>query len=173
MTVIVRILLELAMETYLRGVLPAEVPPLWHMEALCAQAIAARSYAYWKIDHPDGTEFDVWGDERGQAYNPTMHHKRTDKAVDETRGMILTRQGEPFMPEYVSNCGRPDCPLCMGKRGFDSKQWSDRLCQHGANYLAERGWSAIRILRLYYGDSVMVEIIPGLEDSEERRMNDE
>lgn len=42
-------IVELDMNEYLRGVVPSEMPPYYHIEALKAQAIVARTYAYQKM----------------------------------------------------------------------------------------------------------------------------
>ena len=47
------------MDTYLRGVVPTEMPASWPVEALRAQAIAARSYAAYRL-HPSDGVFDVY-----------------------------------------------------------------------------------------------------------------
>lgn len=138
----------LELEEYLRGVVPAEMPALWHMEALKAQAVAARSYALWRLDNPRAAEFDIYGDARDQVYNPAMMHARSDAAVSETVGFSLDT-----VTRYVSKCGRVDCLYCAGANGYDGKTWTGRLCQHGAKFLAEQGLGYEDILRAYYGDA--------------------
>ena len=54
----------LELETYLKSVTPAEMPASWPVEALQAQAIAARSYALWRIAHPEAADFDIYSDQR-------------------------------------------------------------------------------------------------------------
>jgi stage II sporulation protein D len=77
----------IAMEDYLKGVVPAEMPALWPMEALKAQTISARTYASGYIGKVinDTQSFQVYG---GYAW-----HERTTKAVNETHGQILTYGG--------------------------------------------------------------------------------
>ena len=55
------------LDTYLRGVVPMEMPPSWPAEALKAQAVAARSYAVRRL-HPGSGSFDVYDDTRSQVY---------------------------------------------------------------------------------------------------------
>lgn len=79
----------LELEEYLRGVVPAEMPALWPMEALKAQAVAARSYALWRIANPRTADFDLYGDERDQVFNEARVHPRSDQAVRETKGVYI------------------------------------------------------------------------------------
>jgi stage II sporulation protein D len=58
---------DLQIETYLRGVVPAEMPSSWPAEARIAQTIAARSYAAYRL-HPSTGTFDVYDDTRSQVY---------------------------------------------------------------------------------------------------------
>ena len=50
---------EMLLEEYLRAVVPAEVPALWPAEAAKAQAVAARSYAQYAIEHPRHPNADI------------------------------------------------------------------------------------------------------------------
>lgn len=92
-------------QDYLRRVLPSEMPIHFHAEALKAQAIAARTYAYsrqqantfWK---QFGADVDDSVSE--QVYNNTRTHPTTDAAVDATLGQILTYQNTPIQTFYFS-----------------------------------------------------------------------
>ncbi|MCL2192851.1 MAG: SpoIID/LytB domain-containing protein, partial [Treponema sp.] len=78
------------MGDYLLGVVPAELPASWPMEALKAQAIIARSYAIAYRGRFADRGFDIWGDARSQAYGGVGgEHPRSTAAVNATRGMIL------------------------------------------------------------------------------------
>jgi stage II sporulation protein D len=80
---------ELPMETYLRGVVPAEVPAEWPAEAVKAQAIAARSYAAYHL-HPTTGTFDVYGDTRSQMYlGKLVEEDASDAAVSATADVVL------------------------------------------------------------------------------------
>ncbi len=85
----VRLLNEVDAESYLYGVVPREMPSSWHMEALKAQSVAARSYAYTE------TRSELYCTVYSQVYhghsigvdraNPTMHEAaRTNTAVNAT-----------------------------------------------------------------------------------------
>jgi stage II sporulation protein D len=92
-----------SMEDYLRGVVPAEMPPYWGVEALKAQAIAARTYT---IGHLGGAEFDLRASESDQAYSG-LTDQRADSmaAVDSTRGQVLTYQGQLITAFYMASDG--------------------------------------------------------------------
>ncbi len=82
-------------ETYLRGVLPVEVIPSWPEESLKAQAVAARTYAYYNIAHSRmaaGTVlYDVDDTPLFQVYNGlTDVTPETDQAVRATREVVMT-----------------------------------------------------------------------------------
>lgn len=143
--------LTLELEEYLRRVLPNEMPALWDMEALKAQAIASRSYAMWRREHPrDG--FDLYADTRDQVYHRHRTHERTDQAIMETEGLHLLRDGEVLVSRYVSKCGRADCLYCDGENGHDGQTWHGRVCQFGLQYYAKKGYTFREILKHYYGE---------------------
>ena len=88
----------LDLEEYLRGVVPAEMPATWHLEALKAQAVAARSYAWAhtgtgsKWYHSEG--YDLVPDVRDQAYKGlAVVENSSDWAVKLTHGVILKDSG--------------------------------------------------------------------------------
>jgi stage II sporulation protein D len=78
----------LPLESYLRGAVPAEMPASWPAEALKSQAIAARSYAAYRMT---GTgSFDVYDDTRSQVYRGQLAEKSsTDAAVSGTAGKVV------------------------------------------------------------------------------------
>lgn len=99
---------KLPLETYLRGVVPNEIPTRQedYREAALAQAIAARSYAIHRIKTPVSSSYDIRADVRDQVYRG--HEKSTPlsvNAVIKTRGMVLTSRGEPIPAYYHSTCG--------------------------------------------------------------------
>ena len=95
------------MGDYLLGVVPAELPASWPMEALKAQAIIARSYAIAYRGRFAYRGFDIWGDARSQAYGGVGgEHPRSTAAVNATRGIILVGEsGEPLAAYYSANHG--------------------------------------------------------------------
>jgi len=93
----------LPMEDYLKGVVPAEMPAYWGVEALKAQAIAARTYA---VAHLGGADFDLRASELDQAYSGlTDQRAESNAAVDGTRGQVLSYQGQPITAFYMASDG--------------------------------------------------------------------
>jgi SpoIID/LytB domain protein len=80
---------ELPLESYLRGVVPAEMPSSWPLEARIAQTIAARSYAAYHI-HPTTGTFDVYDSTRSQVYGGAKRERAAaDAAIASTPGQVL------------------------------------------------------------------------------------
>ncbi len=108
------------LENYLVGVVAAEMPAEFELEALKAQAVAARTYVLKKIeDNQQRASFDVDTTEKTQAWNSKQdmlrkwgiinyfkYHRKIAKAVEETQGMILTYNGKRIDAVYHSSCGR-------------------------------------------------------------------
>lgn len=117
-------LMEMELEEYVAGVVAAEMPASFQLEALKAQAVAARTFAVNRIEHPNSkvtalhpkaqittspdtcqawigedTQRERWG----SAYD-TWHDKIL-QAVSETEGEVLCYQGELIEPVYHASCG--------------------------------------------------------------------
>jgi stage II sporulation protein D (peptidoglycan lytic transglycosylase) len=99
---------SLSLEDYLKGVLPLEMPTgnnNENYEALKAFAICARTYSLNKLSE-NKTTFDVYIDTRDQVYGGVESEKDiTNKAVDDTRDLILTYNGQPTITYYSAACG--------------------------------------------------------------------
>jgi len=92
-------------EDYIKGVLYHEVSHLWPMEALKAQAVAARTYALYSIN-PAGKPYDVTNDIYSQVYGGRSSERyRTDLAVDYTRGQVLTYNNQIIPAYFHATCG--------------------------------------------------------------------
>ena len=122
-------------EDYVKGVVPKEMPALWHPEALKAQAVAARTYAAHHqsklID--DTISYQVYGGAEGDS--------RTDSAIEQTAGMVLKHDGEIIeaffsssnggVTELNSNVwsvGNPLGYLSIQQDSYDSKtKWAIKL----------------------------------------------
>lgn len=95
----------IGLEDYVKGVVPNELsfPAL---EALKAQAIAARTYALKNRDQFASEGFDLLPTTRSQVYGGlTTETTLTTRAVDETRGIVATYNGQPINALYTSTCG--------------------------------------------------------------------
>jgi stage II sporulation protein D len=97
-----------ALEDYLRGVVPAELSPsvFPEKEALKAQAIAARTYAVKRAGQFAAEGYDICDTPACQVYRGVSVEQRlSDEAVAETRGEVLTYDGELVDALYTSTCG--------------------------------------------------------------------
>ncbi len=77
-------------EEYLRGVVGEEMSPAYPLEALKAQAVAARSFALKNRERHDKEGFDLCPTTHCQVYEGFEDFEIVNKAVDETRGEVLT-----------------------------------------------------------------------------------
>jgi len=95
---------ELPLESYLRGVVPAEMPSSWPAEALQAQSIAARSFAARRL-RPGENYYDVRDDTSSQIYRGTETEKSaTDAAIAATTGVVL-RSGSSIANTLFHSAG--------------------------------------------------------------------
>lgn len=95
---------KLALETYVRGVVSAEVSASWPLAALEAQAVASRTYAL--TAHAGGSRFDVYSDTRSQVYRGVAAQTpQTDAAVAATAGQIVTYKGKPVATYFFASSG--------------------------------------------------------------------
>ncbi|MFY9213562.1 MAG: stage II sporulation protein D, partial [Tissierellaceae bacterium] len=115
--------IELSLSDYVKGVVAAEMPAAFHIEALKAQAIAARTYAISRIikyeeGHPDHPEAPLCTGVHCQAYLSLeelekIHGKewvenywgKIETAVDSTSNLVIYYQGELIEPLYHSTSG--------------------------------------------------------------------
>ena len=94
------------LETYLYGVLPYEMSHTWPLEALKAQAVAARTYTLKSLENVKNQHFDLYSDVRSQMYKGGgKQYDSVKQAVDQTRGEVLTYQDKLFFTYYHANCG--------------------------------------------------------------------
>ncbi|WP_350343518.1 stage II sporulation protein D [Proteinivorax tanatarense] len=113
---------EMRLEDYLLGVVAGEMPASFDIEALKAQAVVARTYAYNQIinggctSHPDAdicTNYQScqhWISQKQAKAKWSTSEKSSNwdkiiKSVEETKGKILTFEGQPVNALYHSTCG--------------------------------------------------------------------
>lgn len=97
---------HLDIEDYISGVLYHEVSHRWPMEALKAQAIAARTFAIYKSLESAGKDYDLRSDIYSQVYGGKTSEKfRTNRAVEKTAGKILVYEKEILPAYYHATCG--------------------------------------------------------------------
>lgn len=140
------------MEEYLRGVVPWEIgrPSDDALEAVKAQAIAARTYTYAHLGHWEDLGFDVYDTVSDQVYRGlTGTHPITDRAVRETRNLVAAYRGKLIRAYYSSTCGghtstledvwtREPAPYLVGRRDGSKRSW----CRESPHFRWSEGWSA-------------------------------
>jgi stage II sporulation protein D len=97
-----------SLEDYVCGVVPNELSPGGYpaLEALKAQAVAARTYAVRNRGNFASQGFDLLPTTRSQVYGGmATEHPLSTRAVEETRGIVATYRGEPINALYTSTCG--------------------------------------------------------------------
>ena len=158
---------SLPLEEYLLGVVPSEMPSKWNIEAHKAQAIAARSYALANLNKRGSHGYDLKDTPHDQAYGgASSETPQTTSAVLSTRGEVLTYDNKIIPAYYHASAGgrtnsagkvwNHDLPYIQS---VDSYDWGIRknghgvgMSQHGANNLANKGFSARQILAYFYKD---------------------
>ncbi len=101
---------ELPIEEYLYSVVPSEMPAGYPMEALKAQAICARTYAYLHILNPGYPQWNAHVDDTTayQVYHSVEECETTTRAVNETQGLVLLAPGGEVLAQtyyYSTSCG--------------------------------------------------------------------
>jgi len=115
----IRILLTLGLEDYVKGVVPYEMSESFPLEALKAQAVAARTYVVSKAAANSKNEYDVVDNTNDQVYKGRRtEYVQAAKAVDDTRGICGFYKGNLAMCYYsASNGGQTE----LAKNVWDTK----------------------------------------------------
>lgn len=94
------------LETYVRSVVPSEMPSGWHQAALEAQAVAARSYAAYEVAHSTNPVFQLCDTTQCQVYGGAAAERSTsDAAVLATSGQVRTYGGAVALTQFSSASG--------------------------------------------------------------------
>lgn len=154
---------DIDLEDYLKGIVPSEMPPAWEFEALKAQAIAARSFALANLGKQAKYGYDLKDNTEDQAYGGASAETNiTNKAVEETHGLVLTYDMKIISAYYSASAGGMSstsvwggyAPYLRSVPSFDEnvpkKGHGVGMSQHGANNLAKQGYNAYQILQYFY-----------------------
>lgn len=148
-----RLVNHLSLETYISSVVGAEMPSSWSMEALRAQAVAARSYALAHMARPANRHWHLGDSTRWQAYRGLASAaERTRQASSSTAGLILSYQGAIVESLYAAN--RQISLEAHGHLGAS-------MSQHGAQAMAQQGAQYPQILGRYYPGASLARLRPG------------
>jgi stage II sporulation protein D len=99
---------EIYLEDYLKKVVPSEMPGNFELEALKAQAVCARTYAYTQMKSNRYSSYGAQIDDSTnyQVYNNVDPEPRAEQAVRDTYGKLLMYEGKPISAYYFStSCG--------------------------------------------------------------------
>jgi len=97
---------RLPMESYLQGVVPKEMMASWDDEALCSQAVAARTYALYLSSKSEDKPYDVAATTASQVYGGAeAATRKTDQAVARTAGQVLVFKDKPVLSYFHSHSG--------------------------------------------------------------------
>ena len=127
------------LEDYLLGVLPYEMSYSWPLEALKAQAVAARTYTKMQLKDSKA-DFDLYNDVRSQMYKGSgTVYDSVRNAVEKTRGQVLTYKGNLFNTYYHANCGggTDDAKIWTGSKEPTIKPLQGTSCKtdsHSKSY---------------------------------------
>ncbi len=97
---------ELGLDGYLFGVLPVEVSPAWPIESLKAQAVVSRTYVMNNLGKYKSKGYDLSSDIFSQMYKGVeVENPKSNRAVSETAGRVLTYNGNLARAYFYSSCG--------------------------------------------------------------------
>lgn len=161
------------LEEYIKGVVPSEMPSSWEYEAHKAQAIAARSYALANLGKRAKYGYDLKDTPEDQAYNgASAETPKTNTAVDDTKGIVLTYDTKIISAYYSASAGGQtntnswgnSLPYLRSVPSFDDNVKKNGhgvgMSQHGANNLAKQGYNAYQILQYFYKDVKFARVSP-------------
>lgn len=158
------------LEEYLKGL--GEMPAAWSsssnsQEAFKAQAVAARSYALYKIIRSSCRDFDVYSTTADQVWVESKNDGNWNSAVEATRGRILLGGGNVIIAYYSANAGGytltpnqawgagGNYPTAVNDMGSDGKFNSDLAarCLSDSHYRWEYHYNFGRNGKIQYNDN--------------------
>lgn len=173
---------EMDLEDYIKGVVAAEMPAEFELEALKAQAVAARTYAVKNMVRFGGAGLashigsDISTDTKeGQAWQSSeqlkqkwgtsysQYSSKISRAVDETRGIIATYQGEPIHAVFHSTSGERTASA-KEVWGFDYPYLASVSCQwdrQSPRYRDEKKYSVAEVEQRLGSDAGVVAAVQG------------
>ena len=106
------------LDDYLRATLPREMPPNFHIEALKAQAVAARAFTFRRLNRYRQWGYDLCDHAPCQVYGGVdAEHPHTNLAVEATSGEVLTYNGRVLEAVYTGSCGGHTAPIEVAMMG--------------------------------------------------------
>jgi stage II sporulation protein D len=131
------------LENYVRGVVARESPASWPIEALKAQAVAARTYA---ITTSRGGQFDHYPDVRSQVYGGVeAETPTTDQAVRETKAEVVTHGGQPVVTFFFSTSGGQTEDVENTPLGGEPRAWLRSVEDPYDSFSPKHKWGPIQL----------------------------
>ena len=97
---------KVSLESYLRGVVPEEVPALWEPDAVSAQSVAARTYAAFERQHNKGARYDLCDTTQCQVYGGVgVEHPAATEAIRATAKQGLYYDGRAAFTQFSASNG--------------------------------------------------------------------
>jgi stage II sporulation protein D len=147
-----------SLESYVRGVVARESPASWPIEALKAQAVAARTYA---ITTSRGGQFDHYPDTRSQVYGGVAAETvTTDQAVRETAGEVVTYAGEPVITFFFSTSGGRTEDVENTPLGNEPQPWLKSVDDPYDDFSPKHKWGPLR-MTLAQADAKLGTLVKG------------
>jgi stage II sporulation protein D len=132
------------LEDYVAGVVSRESPSSWPLEALKAQAVAARTYAV--TTSKAGAGFDQYADTRSQVYGGVAAETpSTNQAVAATRGQVVTYDGAPVVTYFFSTSGGRTEDVENTSLGTEPKPWLKSVDDPYDDVSPKHRWGPIRL----------------------------
>ncbi|HEX4728157.1 MAG TPA: SpoIID/LytB domain-containing protein [Jatrophihabitans sp.] len=95
-----------SLDDYVRGVVPSEMPASWQPAAVQAQAVAARSYARYFVNHPRNVNYDICDTTACQVYGgASAEQAGSNDAVSKTSNKVLSYGGQTIFAEFSASNG--------------------------------------------------------------------
>ncbi|MFC1671325.1 SpoIID/LytB domain-containing protein [Spirochaetota bacterium] len=119
-------------DEYLYSVVPSEIPALWDMNALMAQAVAARTYTYYHLlKKRNNTAYDLDATTNYQVYKGvTAERDTTNLAVKKTSGQVIVSNYKPIIAYFHSTCGGRTTDDKYVWKGNDKKYLKSITCRY-------------------------------------------
>lgn len=145
-----RVMNRLPVDEYLMGVLPGEMPDRFGLQALAAQAVAARSYALAEI----GRRGWVYPDQRSQVYRGLdAETYMSRRAIEMTENQVLTYEGDVITAWFHSTCGGATSPARLAFNyppvGFMERSVECPDCVHSPYWSWKRTLDGPRVCRAF------------------------
>jgi len=131
-------------DDYVKGVIPLESPASWPIEALKAQAVAARTYAL--TTSKAGAGFEHYPDTRSQVYGgASAEQPSTNLAADQTAGQLVTFEGTPVPTYFFSTSGGRTEDVENTTLGSEPQPWLKSVEDEYDSVSPKHRWGPIRM----------------------------